>query len=168
MFPCAVFPRTTVNETVKSRRRRVFTLSTSFFYSMWYYVCRRSVLLWLLAEWSAQSISGCTTVLSSRPGCPHAGPAVPLLWSTTAILGPPSPPLGPVLLAWRTEGRGLVSTSSARSSSTVINTSSDSVLCMNNNIPVWLVGLCGGSAVSGFHCCQLLFLVESQNHWKTW
>ena len=31
---------------------------------------------------------------------------------------------------------------------TVINTSTDSVLCINNNIPVWLVGLCGGWRVS--------------------
>lgn len=36
------------------------------------------------------------------------------------------------------------STFLAHSSMTVINTSTDSVLCINNNIPVWLVGWSGG------------------------
>lgn len=41
---------------------------------------------------------------------------------------------------------------------TVITTSTD-CLCINNNIPVWLVRL---SSVTCFHCCQRLLLLEPQ------
>lgn len=78
------------------------------------------------------------------------------------------PPL-PLRLSSLLEHRGLVvsSTFPAHSSTTVINTSTDPVLRINNNIPVWLAGMLrrvAGSAMTRWHCCQLLLLFGCLSH----
>lgn len=131
-------------------------------------------LLRPLAHWSTQSSSGCTTVLPSWPDCPHTWPAALLLWSTstTSAFLPfrasfLSLPLAlQCVVVPHTGGERSVATSAslAHSSMTVINTSTEPQLCINNNIPVWLLAWGGGRWVAGstmtyFLCCQLLFLL---------
>lgn len=116
-------------------------------------------LLWLLADWVAQQCSACgRAALTLGQRLPYCGP-------TTFLPFRASSPSLPVPLTGAQ--RAVVSsTFLAHSSMTVINTSTDSVLCINNNIPVWLWdGVAGGgSAMTCFHCCQLLLLFGCQRH----
>lgn len=134
-----------------------------FFYSIWYYltfnVCLKPMAL--------ERCCGCwLTVLhnSARIVADTLGQRLPYCGPTTFLPFRASSPSLPVLTgAQRTV---VSSTFLAHSSVTVINTSTDSVLCINNNIPVWLVGWCGGSAMTVFtaasFCCCLV--VGVTNH----
>lgn len=89
----------------------------------------------------AQQCSACgRAALTLGQRLPYCGPTAFLPFRASS----PSPPV----LLTGAQRAVVSSTFPAHSFTTVINTSTDSVLCINNNIPVWLVGLCGGWRVS--------------------
>ncbi len=97
------------------------------------------------------------------------GQRLPYCGTTTFLPFRASSPSLPVLLTGAQ--RAVVSsTFLAHSSMTVINTSTDSVLCINNNIPVWQVGWCGGWRVShdlfSLLPASVVVWLSVTNHWK--
>lgn len=93
-----------------------------------------------------------------KPATLTLGQRFPYCGTTAFLLFTGCSPSRPVLLNGEHRAAVSSSTLSAHSSMTVITTSTD-CLCINNNIPVWLVRL---SSVTCFHCCQRLLLLEPQ------
>lgn len=98
-------------------------------------------LLWLLVDRVAQQCLACgRAALTLGQRLPYCGPTTFLPFRAYS----PSPPV----LLTGAQRPVVSSTFLAHNSMTVINTSTDSVLSIKNNIPVWLVGRCSGWRVS--------------------
>lgn len=100
---------------------------------------------------------GCTAELGPRPDSPHTWPADPLLCSDNICAIQSLLSLLSCLLAGAV-GTAVQPDFLAHDSPTVINTSNDSALSINNNIPVWRAEW---RRVSHdlFSLCQLLLLL---------
>lgn len=102
---------------------------------------RLGVLQWLLVDGVAQQCLACgRAALTLGQRLPYCGPVTFLPFRAYS----PSP----TVLLTGAQRAVVSSTFLAHNSMTVINTSTDSVLSIKNNIPVWLVGCCSGWRVS--------------------
>lgn len=98
---------------------------------------RLGVLQWLLVDRVAQQCLACgRAALTLGQRLPYCGPMTLLPFRAYSA--------SPMVLLAGAQRAVVSSTFLAHNSMTVINTSTDSVLSIKNNIPVWLVGCCSG------------------------